>query len=853
MKTSWFSKTARIFTVMLLITVCAFISVSAQNMLRNGDAQDSSAAGAFASHAGSSVSIVDDPYDEKGENKCWYICPDDGLTRKVWSYFCQYSPLFEPGESYLIEMDVAVGKDSSGNAINNYSGINLNMQYAPVGSSGRKDHVFGLGLNISESDRWVHVSKTITIADDCDSSTTDAFAVYANPIGDSSVSYYLDNVSLQKLSLALPDIISDNMMLYADKNAAVWGTTAVSGTASAVLYAKDGSVLAKGSSQITDGAFNISLDTSDAAGYGYTLEISDGMETRTINNVAVGELWLLSGQSNMWLTVNQCGNAADHSYINDMLPEEKLESIRFFTAGDNGAGKWVIPDSTTSLSLSAVGLSAVRRLQSSLGDIPVGALSTAYPGMTMQSFTKDGNIYDLRMKPFENLKFRGFMWYQGENNCWNKSNFDVLLDTMKKSWETVWGKLPFIYVQLPQSPATIPNFTSDLDSSGNPTKTATFDYTDVRFLQAKYYIENKDSDNLGMVVSFDTTTHIYPQKSVSDRTAQDPLHPWNKKAIGERLANYALATVYGKTDIAYLSPEIECAYLNSDGNTVVVYKNAGSSLKTADGKAPRFFEVYDGDGVYYKTDAEILGKDRVILKTSGISGISGVAYAYENHFVDVKQAFSGMDVNLQSSDGLPAMPQKVTLLSKSPYPEESDISEFIPTALDKYSVRTQTPSGLRFHSFVTDAQKLGCEEYGYIVSSEKILDGTSLTFDCEKAFVSASAYVKGTDTDIIFAIEDGGAKTVFTAVATNIPVSAYKQKLVVRPYLKFKDGTQILTIYGNAVSASLYETAKNILADTSEEITEEQRAYLEKIISDSDKYDTDETKDIVINLGELYD
>ena len=42
-------------------------------------------------------------------------------------------------------------------------------------------------------------------------------------------------------------------------------------------------------------------------------------------------------------------------------------------------------------------------------------------------------------------------------------------------------------------------------------------------------------------------------------------------------------------------------------------------------------------------------------------------------------------------------------------------------------------------------------------------------------------------------------------------------------------------------------------SDLSEEITEEQRAYLEKIISDSDKYDTDETKDIVIDLGELYD
>ena len=87
----------------------------------------------------------------------------------------------------------------------------------------------------------------------------------------------------------------------------------------------------------------------------------------------------------------------------------------------------------------------------------------------------------------------------------------------------------------------------------------------------------------------------------------------------------------------------------------------------------------------------------------------------------------------------------------------------------------------------------------------------------------------------------------------DIPLKYSDTKLVVRPYLKFNDGTQILTIYGNAVSASLYETAKNILADTSEEITEEQRAYLEKIISDSDKYDTDETKDIVIDLGELYD
>ena len=160
-----FCKTARIIFFAILLTFLTFTAANAQNMLINGDAQDSSAAGAFASHAGSSVSIVDDPYDEKGENKCWYICPDDGLTSKVWSYFWQYGPVFEPGKSYLIEMDVAVGKDSSGNAINNYSGINLNMQYAPVGSSGRKDHVFGLGLNISESDRWVHVSKTITIAD----------------------------------------------------------------------------------------------------------------------------------------------------------------------------------------------------------------------------------------------------------------------------------------------------------------------------------------------------------------------------------------------------------------------------------------------------------------------------------------------------------------------------------------------------------------------------------------------------------------------------------------------------------------------------------------------------------------
>ena len=105
-----FCKTARIIFFAILLTFLTFTAANAQNMLINGDAQDSSAAGAFASHAGSSVSIVDDPYDEKGENKCWYICPDDGLTSKVWSYFWQYGPVFEPGKSYLIEMDVAVGE-----------------------------------------------------------------------------------------------------------------------------------------------------------------------------------------------------------------------------------------------------------------------------------------------------------------------------------------------------------------------------------------------------------------------------------------------------------------------------------------------------------------------------------------------------------------------------------------------------------------------------------------------------------------------------------------------------------------------------------------------------------------------
>lgn len=118
---------------------------------------------------------------------------------------------------------------------------------------------------------------------------------------------------LKKADLHLPRFFSDGMVLQRSARTRVWGWCSAAGKVEAVL--RDGSeILASGSGETEEnGYWEIFLNLS-MAGTGYVLEVkADGCGMASISDVAVGEVWLCSGQSNMELPIRR---------IRDRFPEE---------------------------------------------------------------------------------------------------------------------------------------------------------------------------------------------------------------------------------------------------------------------------------------------------------------------------------------------------------------------------------------------------------------------------------------------------------------------------------------------------------------------------------------------------
>ncbi len=131
---------------------------------------------------------------------------------------------------------------------------------------------------------------------------------------------------------------------------------------------------------------------------------------------------------------------------------------------------------------------------------------------------------------------------------------------------------------------------------------------------------------------------------------------------------------------------------------------------------------------------------------------------------------------------------------------------------DGASIRLSTnKSGLRFTADIEMFKRDYVAEYGFILSTEKNLGESELTFDFGGKYVSGVAY-DGT-TDVFYDKTD--ENIVFTGVLYNIPSSAYQQKVVARTYVKYVSNGVTYTVYGNTVSASLYEIASAIKNDES--------------------------------------
>ena len=413
-----------------------------------------------------------------------------------------------------------------------------------------------------------------------------------------------------------------------------------------------------------NGRWEVSMPALDA-GVDIPFTISDAVETISYDNVAAGEVWLCSGQSNMEFELKGSDGWKDEPANDPLLRFCKMESglktwglvwneedaARVAGGGFLRNTAWTCSDESTAPDFSAVGFHFGRMLRDSL-KVPVGLIFNAVGGTTTESFVSreclekvmpgfcagwledesvmpwarerakenmgnykggfirhpfmPGYLFDCGIRPLEDFPVKGAIWYQGESNAENIPQHEVLFKALVNCWREFWhnGDMPFYFVQL--------------SSIERPT------WPEFRNSQR---LLSEQIPHCGMAVC-------------SDLGHPTDVHPTAKKPVGRRLALLALKHDYG-FDLVCEGPHATKCLAKSDGTLCVEFD---SELRTSDGGDLRGFTVCLDDGSTADAQAFLSGSRTVTVRYAALGKAVKLRYAWKPY----------TDANLVNSEGLPA-------------------------------------------------------------------------------------------------------------------------------------------------------------------------------------------------------
>jgi sialate O-acetylesterase len=187
--------------------------------------------------------------------------------------------------------------------------------------------------------------------------------------------------SVLRADVALAPLFRDGAVLQRDKPVPVWGR-ADAGERVSVTFA--GQTI--GTTAGPDGRWMVMLEALDASATPAEL-VATGKNTVTVRDVLVGEVWLLSGQSNMEWSVARSMNAqaeiaaGRHPSIRHFKVARKVSTESVAEAG----GEWQSASPETVGAFSAVGYYFARDLQRRI-DVPVGLVNASWGGTPVEAW-----------------------------------------------------------------------------------------------------------------------------------------------------------------------------------------------------------------------------------------------------------------------------------------------------------------------------------------------------------------------------------------------------------------------------------------------------------------------------------
>ncbi|WP_244215329.1 sialate O-acetylesterase [Pedobacter miscanthi] len=440
--------------------------------------------------------------------------------------------------------------------------------------------------------------------------------------------------------ILLPQILSSNMVLQRNKPLNIWGYAAP-GEKIKVVFAS------QKKETITDknGNWSVLLAPLKTSSKAQTMTIS-GTNKIELTNILVGEVWLCSGQSNMEYQMRKLAKIPKPKneklgFPSDAVEKAQNSQIRIFLVNRKQLNKpdsihksWAVAEDSALRAFSAVGYFYAKEIQEKLG-VPVGMISSSVSGsaiepwvapeafaqetyFTNQKVSNDpGKFYTTMIEPLAKFKIRGFLWYQGETNCFlNETiSYSYKLKTLVNLWRKAWGEqMPFYYVQI--APYDYSKQKSD--------KVVLTGDTEPNFWEAQQQVLRLP--NTGMISTSD----------LNDNGGD--LHPTYKWEVGRRLALLALGKTYNQK-IDFSGPVYKS--VSFVGGKAILDFNY---LKTDHLSSITGFTIASNDGKFINAEATV--KDgKVIVSAKGIENPVAVRYNWTEN-----------PTGNFYSNGLPALP-----------------------------------------------------------------------------------------------------------------------------------------------------------------------------------------------------
>lgn len=400
--------------------------------------------------------------------------------------------------------------------------------------------------------------------------------------------------------IELSNLFSDNMVLQQESHVNIWGKAKKN--QELIIYTSWSSKIIRTIVK-HDGSWEVKIKTPSAGGP-YNIQVTCDGETKTINNVLIGEVWLASGQSNMEMTLSGNNREPVNGSL-DAIANSNNTKIRFFNVKvkvseeriDNIEGEWLEANFKNTPNFSAVAYSFAKYLNQVL-DIPFGIINSPKDGSVAEAWispdvlkkiTTNKELSYFAKQPHNNpsvlfngminaiipFTIKGVIWYQGEGNSGRYQNYMKLMNGLIKNWRDEWGlgDFPFYFVQL------APNGSL---GQGNGTSQA--------FLREAQLRTMLSVKNTGMAVTLDIGSTITN-------------HPPEKLLIGKRLAYWALAKNYGFNGLPHSGPVYESMKVKN--NKVYVNFKFAKNGVTSYGKPLSGFEIAGEDKIFYSADALI--------------------------------------------------------------------------------------------------------------------------------------------------------------------------------------------------------------------------------------------------------